>query len=695
MKKNFYNFIAYCLGNARVLKLFRRVQFFVQSRQIQSQTDTPEHSKQEAIGNISIWLPEEMEGEIIYTRPRQGVFGDHYSHRPSFSKQKEAGAIRICYFGESAALGYLYAPHFSPAEYLEQVLNKSFKTKKFEVIDLSQTNETLDSMAEKMHSSIELSPDMWVIFAGNNWSLLETPEFSPGFTSLINRQQIGRLILQNSYDELADQVVKKRLNKIGRTLEKINLLAKEFKIEPILVIPEVNLADWESRQPIPDFPDPVINQWYQVYENCLKFIETSEWDKLLESSFKMWEMDQGTCSTTYRLISIAHMNLGNLEKAKAAARAEIDSIMLPFMGFLNAPQITSYDQEVLRRAASFYGFKLIDVPNLIAEKYPGKLPDRELFLDYCHFTIDGIRLVIQEIEKQIYLLLNLNSDENSPGDVSPEISKEEEALAQFGAAIHTAHRLVGVSGKNKMIDYWCRKAYHTSPGISKTMLDFVEARASNIPAVLTAAQQRNLHSPYRLLHSHGWKYSGNLDIDIILAIQEVLKHDYPETEEWINQSLLRSHSVEDHSYDLIDTGNYLWNPLVQAYADLLKPYWAGTSAVFRAIWPRTDFVLISTANRDLDANLVAKVSSLRSSNDLRISVNSKEIGTPQINNSFHPINFCIPGEVLQSGVNKLTIDWPPLSRTNHNLSTKAERLLLGEEVELVPVFGEIFSLKIN
>ena len=99
------------------------------------------------------------------------------------------------------------------------------------------------------------------------------------------------------------------------------------------------------------------------------------------------------------------------------------------------------------------------------------------------------------------------------------LSPEAEATALFGAAIHSAHRLLAtVRPKQEVLKDWCREALAVCPEIEQAMRDLLEARSATVPAVLTAAQQRNLASPFRLLLQHGWRWDW-LDADLLEAME--------------------------------------------------------------------------------------------------------------------------------------------------------------------------------
>lgn len=677
------------------MNMVRRFQRAFQTDPKEMDADQPSrNSNDRAPRPISIWQPKLISGKIEYRRPDPGVFGDHFSNQLRFVKEKSAHTTRICYFGESVAAGYLYAPHLYPAELLQKTLNHAGAGHNFEVIDLSRTNETLASVLNTFESSLQLEPDICVFFFGNNWSLLETPETSPHFHDDQARQKIGKVFSESGFDSLADWVVETRLRRTASTFAEIHQLGQENEIKIILVIPEVNLADWESRQPVPVLPEDGIHRWYQQYNLAQTYLEEKDWENLLEAGFELWNLDRGTCPTTYRMIGLAHLGLEDRVKARAAFQAEIDSVMLPYMAFLNAPQITSYDIALMRRAAREYNFGLVDLPEVFARISNEKIPDREFFLDYCHLTIKGIRIAVAAIAGEICQITDTCGKQAGRFEVEPDITPEDQALAEFGAAIHTAHRLVSSSDRKDILSYWCKKALQTSPGIVPAMIQLVQARIAPLPELLTEAQQGNLNSNYRLLHAHGWKYD-NLDIDLIQAIQVVLKEHHPGIDEMIDNLLIEYHAVEDYEIDLVSSIKYHWNPLEQSYDDLLIDSQHNMRGYFRAVWPDSNFVFASRADDDLKLTLTARIKNNQVNEEIKVIINGSLVESCTITCDFKQIQMDIPKSCLIKGENKLTITWPVPQDSTKIFSEITERLLLGHNTSFMPVFGDIYSLVIS
>src|SRR5438270_10249699 len=93
---------------------------------------------------ISIWQPREEDGgETVWVRPDPQPLGDHHAVTQTLRRKKAELPLRVGFFGESVAAGYLYAPYVTPARALEGQLRAAGGAGNFEVIDLARTNETL------------------------------------------------------------------------------------------------------------------------------------------------------------------------------------------------------------------------------------------------------------------------------------------------------------------------------------------------------------------------------------------------------------------------------------------------------------------------------------------------------------------------------------------------------------------------
>jgi hypothetical protein len=631
---------------------------------------------------ISIWAPRE---DGTWVRPAPSPFGDHYATRRVLARKTAELPLRVAFFGESVAAGYLYAPHLTPAQVLEGQLRAALGRDDFEVIDLARTNETLPTLAATVRASLQIQPDMLVLFVGNNWNLLETPEVSPLAPSMLGRQRFAAALREGLDAPL--RLAEEELRRTAEgTFERIALIAGAVGIPVVVVVPEVNLADWETRQPVVALPGEQVAEWHRLYQEALD----GEPDEAIRIADRMKSLDGGRCPTTWRLLARARLALGDREGAREACLAEVDSARYPTLAFLSAPQANTQARELLRELSSRYrgqGFVCVDLREVFAEHTGSVLPGRRLFLDYCHLTKEGIQVAMAAVAAEVLRLSGMTETDEDWRSLlarlpEPTITPEAEATARLGAAVHSAHRLLSVGPKQEILEYWCRAALDASPGVESAMLDLLDARSAPGPAVLTAAQQRNLASPYRLLLQHGWRWD-HLDADLIEVLLRVLQRPVP-------HALLENHWVRPEGIDLADPF-YHWEPLERFYPEVMDLEDLPKRGTFRSPWPESSFCLIVGRPRKVRIELIARLPEEREG-EIEPAVNGTALRPFFVESGWTRNLFDIPPSLLHPGLNRLTLRWPLPELEDDPFERAIERLEIGTAANLHPVFGEVFSL---
>lgn len=647
---------------------------------------------------ISIWEPRSVEGETVFVRPDPLSLGDHFAVAKELRPKKTELPLRVAFFGESVAAGYLYAPHLTPARVLESQLQASGGEGNFEVIDLARTNETLASLAETVRTSLQINPDVLAIFVGNNWNLLETPEISPYAPSIPARREIAKALRREGIAgpiRLAAERLRKRAE---ATLEQIAFIARTVQIPVVLVLPEVNLADWETRQPPVWLPGDGIARWHNLYEDAIHALNQSDFAAANHAARSMHEIDGGTCASTWRLLVLAAKGLGDSEEARRAARAEVDAATYATLAFLGAPQATTAAREIQRDAARRHGFVAVDLRTVFQEHTGETLPGPRMFLDYCHLTTEGIHIAMAAVAAKVLNLSGMLENDVHWRDLlprlpAPVLSPEAEATARLGAAIHSAHRLVAVGSKGPILEHWLDAALTASPGVEVALLDVAEIRCAPGPALLTGALRRNFASPYRLLLQHGIRWDF-LDADLLEAIQSVLERRGHPVRERIACLLLQHHAIGEEGTDLAEPP-YLWEPLERFFPEVMRFEDLAERATVRSPWPALSFCLICDAGKDVQIEPTLRLPAVHGTRSGRVAIriNGVEAGEIDATERWSRSAIRIPRERLRPGLNKLTLHWPmPREDGESALQVAISRLEQGLSADLHPVFGEVFSL---
>jgi hypothetical protein len=655
---------------------------------------------------ISFWKPQEVDGELAFVSAPPSLLGEDHALRQVLKPKTNPAVSRVCLLGESVAAGYLYAPHLTPAGVLEHQLNALAGDGSFEVIDLARANESLASLVSTLEAALQLKPDLFVVFMGNNWNLLESRLISPYIPSVQARQQYALALRRAGLQGPIEAARQNLRREATRAFARLTEIAAAAEVPVVVVIPEVNQADWDNRQPVAWLPGDGTARWYDAYERAMGALAAGDCAGAEAAAEEMIALDGGTCPTPHRLLAKARLGRGDAAGAHRAAVAEIDGTHYPNLCFLSSPQANSLARELVRLGAERHGHAVIDLRQVFAEHTGCPLTGRLLFLDYCHMTSEGMRVAMAAVTAQVAEALGAGQhDWRALLDrlPAPAVPPAAEAITRLGAAIHNAHRMAAVGEKGAILDHWCREALAASPGtpgIIEAMLDLLEARTAPCPAVLTAAQQRALQTPYRLQMQHGWRYD-YLDASMIEALLTLLESQGHPVRERFTAALLEHHGIRPEGTDLAHPSFYLWEPIARFYPDFLNLQDLSGQATFRAPWPESSFCLVCDGESDVQLTATVRLPAVPGTpadraerkGRVTVEVNGTKVGTLPAAGRWKRKEIRLPRTRLKRGINRLTLRWPkPPAAGDEALAAAIERLENGQEADLHPVFGEVFSL---
>jgi hypothetical protein len=387
-----------------------------------------------------------------------------------------------------------------------------------------------------------------------------------------------------------------------------------------------------------------------------------------------------------------------LEVARKAAEAEIGTSHYAAMAFLAAPQAAPAEQEILRRAAAFNGFTLLDLPASFKRELRPALPGRKFFLDYCHLTIQGMAFAMGEVTSAV---IDMKDEKVRPllkmleGTYLPDLPNEAVATAHFGAAIHNAHRLSAVTDKQELLVYWCLQSLADSPDIYQTMIDFVAARSQPYPAVMTAEQQHLFNSPYLLQHPHGWKYN-HMDAAMIQAIIAALEEWEPKWAKEAVDVLVKNAALGSEALSLLK-GYYDAEPLRRFFPEIIPTPDMTGWGIYRAAWPESKFCFVMAGSADLTLDVSARSGKYtKPESTAALFVNDKQVGEFLVGTSWLRHEIVVGGRFIHRGLNKLAIQWPyPVVKKEEVWGEIIGRLEQGLEAAIHPVFGEFERLHLR
>ena len=670
---------------------------------------------------ISIWQPRRLDGRWVFERPPVGPLGDHYAARRRFNLHKEKDALRVVFLGESVAAGYLYAPHWTPAQVLQQHLAARLG-RLVEVIDLARTNERLPSLATTLDASRQLGADTTVVFAGNNWRLMETPEISPYAPSPRDRQAYAEVWLQAArqrnerhegpeLDAVAGFLAVNRWanRRLARRAEDaLTPAAEGLGGRPLIwLLPESHLEGWHVLQPVPWLEGDRSRRWTAYFESALEHLEKEDWHGALADIDAMECLDGGLCATTPRLRSLASRKLGRVDEARRKAQEHIDASAYPYLGSLASPQTPSHVADLVRRLSKRLGWTLVDLPQHFAER--SRLPGDDLFLDYCHLTAHGMNVAMGAATDAVVRALGLTEEAPAASKTSSSAAVPDalappaaaEALACVGAAVHGAHRHLAMGAEPWPLRRWLERAATADADALDLMEDLLEVRSAPGPEALTAAQGRQLERLHRLLPQHGWHWPW-LDGDLLRALCDVLEAHGRGVRAKLRRRLLTHFGLGSTGKDL-SRPPFLWQPLARLFPEVMDTDDAedlSRRATVRCPWPWLDVALVSEAvevHLEITARL-PEVAGQPSEGTLQVELEGQTVGDIELTERWTTHALAVPASLLdddaRGALHRLRLRWPSLPEDGDAaLQDAMERLELGRMADLHPIFGEVYRLR--
>ncbi len=659
---------------------------------------------------IGIWLPEILNGNQVFIRPDAASLGDDWSPRKRLVPKTAPLPLRVCLIGESTAAGFFYAPHLTPAQVLEDQLKEIKGAGAYEVIDLTKVDMPADGSIHDLVritvAALQLNPDVLVIFAGNNW-LKQIKPFAKSGPDHLHR--FAPAYREAGVRGLMEQCERDTRSHFQGVVTNLSYIAATVPIPMILVIPEVNQVDWVRGLPVSWLDSGRTPNWHKLNAKALALKRTpdnSQSNLVGSIAEQMIELDEGTCPVSYRLLAEARLAQGRTVEAREMFIREVDSAAWNPAAL---PGANSTVRELLRNCAGNPGLACVDLPAIFFE-HSANIAGRDLFLDYCHLTLEGIKVAMAAVASQVLRLTG--AAEGQAYDWSsllrllpePRVDTQRDALAKFLAALYTIHWERRFDGDSSMPEYWCDAAIQSWNGIQDTMLDYVATRLQpDAVCGLSLAEQRffgrsnSLEDGSRLLAGEGRRLQRfSLDPVAIELICKVLERSGRPIRDTINKLLVERHAVGNRPVDLVNP-YYHWTTM-----DYLTSFQSDSQTfsgygLYQAFWPTSDFCFVSDAFRDirldLTARLPAAVNERREMAEVNVSVNGHLVGTARIGKSWRCETLSVGRERLRVGINKLTLRWPDLSHEGDTATKQIrERLEHAVPTNLEPVFGELQSL---
>jgi hypothetical protein len=350
---------------------------------------------------------------------------------------------------------------------------------------------------------------------------------------------------------------------------------------------------------------------------------------------------------------------------------------------------------MLRERGAAHGFTIVDLPALFAEHGGTPLPGRQHFLDYCHLTPEGMGVSMAAVAAAVFA----SPGEGAPAswrDVlaaagTPAVAAHIEARARFMAALYTRH-WTATDAPSPAFVHWIAAALEASAGAAETMLGYLATRGAPPAALLFSERQQQLFGALDRSERHIWS-APHLDPEAVRAVCDALEARGRAVRAEVEDALVRHHAVRGQPVDLLRPV-YQWGLTDQPRANSSLRH--NPPAFYPARWPRSHFCLVAEGGGALRLELTARLPVVEHARagELQVSVEGRPVARVPLDGSWRAHRVEVPADLLRRGINRLTLEWPPLPpEGDAALARIGRRLDQRVGVDLLPAFGEVMTLR--
>jgi hypothetical protein len=630
--------------------------------------------------SIGIWQPIEVNKEIIYRRDPRTAAEWHYWANAHEIKPK-GNKKRVLLLGESAARGFLYDPVYNIASELRGTFAMIPEARDYEVVDLARIALPMDDLFDLTKASADLQPDAVIVFAGNNWVYL-APEGIEDFA------QVYDLFSRESFKGLKAFLEDRMRKKVIEYLSMLNGLFSKNNIPVIFVIPEFNLKDWRSNeveQILPWAPGGIIKKWIDVARSCRKAFDENRIDEAGEFATEMVELDPSN-PLGYEMLADHYLQKGMKEQARESLESARDTILFNRAN-QSMPRCVGIIRKTLLEESSSYNITPIDLPAIFRSHDPDGIPGRSFFLDNCHLSFEGIRMVARHMVKALLKVLNEKSvDVSQVKESGIKLDGMVKAIAHFRAAIYNSHH-----GQPKgIIAFHCREAIRNSEDIKEVMQYYVDFMTRKAPTFLCksfselilSGEMSQFEEGLSMAHPRNNKL---MDVELVDIIMSELDAS-PKGKDYITDLRIREHLATSKKINLLES--YYCNRLYNKFTVSPEiPYHQARSVQSR-------FYFVGEKDMDVSVEWVYRTPLINGTpvEGIHCFINGQPepAGNTASSANWISRSFKINRELLKRGVNELVISWP--YSTNESFKIRESPSSLSFLKELFPVLGEIHAL---
>jgi len=594
---------------------------------------------------------------------------------------------RVILIGESVARGYLFDPQYTPAKALESILISQLGPGEVEVVDLAKTNLLLEQMKTLARAALRLQPDVVVIFAGNNW-------LGAGFRSAAV-PELATAVRESGIAGLKRLMEANHKECVVDAVREIRDLYEANRVPLVWVMPEFNLGDWRDPSTnAPCLPDGRNREWLEHWANAREALANRDFEWASDCARKMVELDQGTSATGFHILAECSQRAGDLERTRAHMESARDALI--WSPFMKTPRPYSVTHKTLREEAVKGGVDLVDLPRLF-RAHTSAIPDRRLFLDYCHLTAEGIQIAMAAAASRVLrIFTGVTHPWHALARQSAAPARSVEAEAMFLAAIHNAHW----RQPYELVRHFCQRALELAPDLANVMSCLIDIQTKRAPVLMCKSAERIVELPFPSIQQYllRWNYR-QFDRVLLDAVVDSLSAIGIDQRTQLNALRIEERSAARYPVELLDAyySSSCEQQLAQLGVEEEMPLANIRADYYKAYSPESKFVFVGESGRALSLFLTCRLPAGAAENgSVSLELNGRDKVELSVGTGWQSREITAPVEAVKNGINEIVVRWPsPGPHGRERLEEAADDLLANVFPEFYPVFGEIHSFTVT
>ncbi len=320
-----------------------------------------------------------------------------FSDAQTFSLKKASGVFRVFLLGSSAAKAWCCNPYFTLAKTIEAQLGAAYADRKIEVIDCALARRNSFDMAVVAEQLAELSPDLVIVYEGNNemqnYSLVHA-----SYEAAMPEAYYGALWQVLSGKDPGSRVSVAALVRgaYERNMRRIAVAARDAGARAIFVASPSNLEFEPSLQLSGEQAPEEMSTWIEE----LRKAERRE-AREPEAALAAYEglLERGEAAGL-------HFRIGSLLRKQGQSKRAHQHLLKAkdldqSYSTRSSPRTTTALCDALREVCADEGALFLDAVRDFEQASPDGIPGYGLFIDYCHLSIEGHKLLSTKVVERI------------------------------------------------------------------------------------------------------------------------------------------------------------------------------------------------------------------------------------------------------------------------------------------------------